>query len=64
MTAKGTLWGALNAVTNYTSHTRPTRQTKASGFKSETEARLNSVWFGTGNTLNQKALDVATKMVG
>jgi len=64
VTAKGTLWGALNAVTFYTNHERPTRQTKASGFKSEDEARLNSVWFGSGNGLNQKALTVATKMVG
>lgn len=62
-TAKGTLWGALNSVTYYTSNTRSTRQTKASGFKSEGEARLNSVWFGSGNVLNQKALAVATKMV-
>jgi phage/plasmid-like protein (TIGR03299 family) len=62
-TAKGTLWGALNAVTYYTTHKRTTRQTKSSGFKSENEARLNSSWFGSGNDLNQKALAVATQMV-
>lgn len=63
VSAKGTLWGALNAVTYYTSNTRSTRQTKSSGFKSEGEARLNSVWFGSGAALNQKALSAATEMV-
>lgn len=63
LTAKGTLWGALNAITNYTTHTRPTRVTKTSGFKSEAEARLNSVWFGSGASLNEKALRVAQSMV-
>jgi phage/plasmid-like protein (TIGR03299 family) len=63
VTAKGTLWGALNAVTYFTNHTRPTRVTKSSGIKTEAESRLNSVWFGSGNALNQKALAVATEMV-
>lgn len=63
VTAKGTLWGALNAITNYTTHTRPTRVTKSGGFKSENEARLNSVWFGSGAAMNEKALRVAQGMV-
>ena len=63
VTARGTLWGALNAITNYTTHTRPTRVTKTSGFKSEAEARLNSVWFGSGASMNEKALRVAQGMV-
>lgn len=62
-TAAGTLWGALNAVTYYTTHKRPTRVTKSSGFKDETEARLNASWFAGGASLNEKALVVATKMV-
>ncbi len=63
VTAKGTLWGALNAITNYTSHTRPTRVTKSSGFQSEGEARLNSVWFGSGAAMNERALKAAQGIV-
>lgn len=62
-TAKGTLWGALNAVTYYTNHVRPTRVTAVSGFKTENEARLNSVWFGSGAALNEKALKAAQSLV-
>ncbi len=59
VTAKGTLWGSLNAITYYTNHARPTRVTAVSGFKSEAESRLNSVWFGSGASMNEKALKVA-----
>ena len=62
VSAKGTLWGALNSVTYFSSHEKATRVT--GNFKSEDEARLSSTWFGSGNSLNQKALAVATKMVG
>lgn len=58
-TAKGTAWGALNAVTEYTDHLRPTRVTAASSFKSEGEARLASQWFGSGLQLKEKALEKA-----
>jgi phage/plasmid-like protein (TIGR03299 family) len=58
-TAKGTAWGALNAVTQYVDHDRPTRVTKAGSFKSEGEARLASQWFGSGLQLKEKALDKA-----
>jgi len=63
VTARGSLWGALNAVTHYTNFVRPTRVTKTGGFKSDEEARFASVFFGSGNTMNQKALQVATEMV-
>jgi phage/plasmid-like protein (TIGR03299 family) len=58
-TAKGTAWGALNAITEYVDHTRPTRVTAASSFKNEGEARLNSMWFGSGLDLKEKALEKA-----
>jgi phage/plasmid-like protein (TIGR03299 family) len=45
---RGSGWGALQAVTDYTSHFRTTRGGR--------EARLESVWYGSGNAMNQKAL--------
>ena len=44
-TAKGTLWGAVNAVTYYADHVR-------AGGVAE---RLDSAWFGVGNTLKERA---------
>lgn len=58
-TAKGTAWGALNAVTQYVDYDRPTRVTKAGSFKTESEARLASQWFGSGLDLKEKALEKA-----
>ena len=58
-TAKGTAWGALNAVTQYVDHERSTRVTQAGSFKSEAEARLASQWFGSGLALKEKALEKA-----
>lgn len=40
-TAKGTLWGAVNAVTYYTDHVRSSRSAE----------RLDSAWFGSGAAL-------------
>jgi phage/plasmid-like protein (TIGR03299 family) len=50
--ARGTYWGAYNAVTEYLTHERG---------RSE-EVRLDSQWFGQGATLNTKALSVAMEM--
>lgn len=51
--AKGTLWGALNAVTEYTTHHRGrTDDTRASGLA-----------FGEGAALNARALSVAMQML-
>lgn len=44
----GTKWGALQAVTHYTTHDRSTRGGSGS--------RLNSVWFGSGDAMNQRAV--------
>jgi len=52
--AKGTLWGAVNAVTYYTDHVRP-----GTGVD-----RLDSAWFGTGYALKEKAWAKASELVG
>ncbi len=57
----GTVWGAYNAVTNFLSHERATRVTN--GFGSEKEARLNSLWFGASQKLNQDAWDKALALL-
>jgi len=49
-TAKGTLWGAVNAISFVTDH-----NTSAHG----AESRLNSAWFGPGQALKVKAVDLA-----
>lgn len=44
-TAKGTLWGAVNAVTHYTDHVRSAKSGE----------RIDSAWFGAGALLKEKA---------
>jgi phage/plasmid-like protein (TIGR03299 family) len=51
--ARGTAWGAFNAVSQYVDH-----QAK---YKTE-ENRLNSVWFGGGDDLKQEAYSAALAM--
>ena len=51
--SKGTLWGMLNAVTQYVDHERRARTQ---------DHRLDSAWFGQGAALKQKALDQALQM--
>ena len=46
-----TKWGMLNAVTEYYDHHIPTRTA---------DARLNSTWFGTGDGIKQKAINLLT----
>lgn len=53
---RGSAWGALQAITNYTTHHRPTRGA-GDDEQAKREKRLEATWFGTGNTLNQKALN-------
>lgn len=49
----GTMWAAYNAVTEYIQYERG----------KDVENRLDSTWFGTGHTLNKKALETALIMV-
>lgn len=49
--AKGTLWGAYNAVTEYVDHCRLS--------KANDSARLKSMWFGSGERIKRQAFKVA-----
>jgi phage/plasmid-like protein (TIGR03299 family) len=53
VTAKGTLWGVVNAVTYYTDHVF-----------SGAEERLDAAWFGAGRALKEKAWTEASALVG
>ena len=52
--SRGTMWGAFNAVTEYTSHERGR----------SADSRVDSQWFGEGARIAQRALDVAVEYVG
>jgi phage/plasmid-like protein (TIGR03299 family) len=49
---KGTLWAAYNAVTEFLAHERG----------KDDETRLDSMWFGGGASINQRALATAVQM--
>lgn len=51
--AKGTVWGLLNALTEFVDHERRARNR---------EYRLDSAWFGQGANLKQRALEQALQM--
>lgn len=53
VSAKGTAWGLLNAVTEYVDHLRRARSQ---------DYRLDSAWFGQGAAIKRKALDEAVKL--
>lgn len=59
---RGTKWAAMNAVTEFTTWHRGTRVTGGAeaNIKNEREARLNSVWFGSGAQMQQKAYNFLT----
>ena len=52
--ARGTLWGALNAVTYDVDHKSPSRSS---------DGRLDKAWFGTGNAIKQRALQRALALL-
>ena len=56
---RGTSWAALNAVTEYVDHLRPTR---ARTEFDRSANRLESAWFGSGSVLKQKAFAAALEM--
>jgi len=53
--AKGTLWGAYNAVTEYVDHYRQPN--------ADDPARLKSIWFGSGERIKKQAFMVAVGML-
>lgn len=54
---RGTLWGAVNAVTAFTSHQRSTR-------KGSSEAGdLESLWFGNRAEINMRAFEIANQLM-
>lgn len=52
-TAKGTLWGAVNAITYHADHV----------MRKTNHDRLDSAWFGAGNQLKEKAWEAAKALV-
>ncbi len=54
--ARGTLWGAYNAVTEYVDHCRIANATDS--------MRLKSMWFGSGERIKKKAFIVARGLIG
>jgi uncharacterized protein DUF932 len=53
--AKGTLWGAYNAVTEYVDHYR--------GARVDETQRLKSMWFGAGERIKKHAFRIAADML-
>ena len=51
---RGTFWSAYNGVNEYLNYSKGRSVSN----------RLDSLWFGTGATLNSKALELAIKMAG
>lgn len=58
---RGTLWGAINAVTEWTSHHRTYKQHE--GGNSKADNKLNSLWFGQSASLTDKAMAEARKLI-
>jgi hypothetical protein len=56
---KGTSWTAFNAVTEFVDHLRSGRRTDN---PTRASRRLDSIWFGSGARLKQKAWDLALQM--
>jgi phage/plasmid-like protein (TIGR03299 family) len=52
--SRGSLWGAYNAVTEYTDHFMNTNNPNK---------RLNGIWFGGGERLKVKAFELANSML-
>lgn len=59
--ARGTLWGAFNAVTEWTNHHRTYKE--QDGGNTRADNKLNSIWFGQSASLMERALQEAHKLV-
>lgn len=56
---KGTAWALINGVAQYITHSRSVHgKTQVE----KQESRLNSAWFGTGQNLNMRAVELAVKL--
>jgi phage/plasmid-like protein (TIGR03299 family) len=58
----GTVWGVYNAVTEFSDHFK-TVKGKGQGGEVYANNVLDSIWFGSGARLKQKAFDLALEMV-
>ena len=58
--AKGTAWGAYNAVTHFCDHTARVRDTNLEGASA---ARLSSAWYGQGAKMKHQAIMRLSQMV-
>uniref|UniRef100_A0A6M3JGJ4 DUF932 domain-containing protein n=1 Tax=viral metagenome TaxID=1070528 RepID=A0A6M3JGJ4_9ZZZZ len=54
-----TLWAAYNAVTEYTDHYRTIKNVDK-----DKSLRLDSIWFGTGAKLKERAYDIGLEFAG
>lgn len=61
VSANGTAWGALNAVTHYVDHMAPTRDSYTDGTGA---ARFASAQFGNGAKIKERALRLAMAAAG
>ena len=52
--SRGTLWGAYNAVTEFSDHVQHSR---------DTSKQLKSIWFGGGEKLKLRAFALAQKLL-
>jgi phage/plasmid-like protein (TIGR03299 family) len=59
--ARGTLWGAFNAITEWTNHHRTYKQHEDGNSKADN--KLNSIWFGQSALLADRALSEAHKLL-
>lgn len=53
----------VNAVTNYVDHHRASRVTSTSGYSTQSQARADSAWVGSGATLKTSALETVLEVV-
>ncbi len=64
---RGSVWALVNGVSEYVSHYRTPRISKATGLNETTaraSARLNALWFGSGRELNERAFAEARGLAG
>jgi len=59
---KGTAYGLFNAVTEYIDHERSTKKTKR--ITNAAESRMNSVFFGSGSMMREKAGSLLMRQLG